>query len=166
MIWLLFFLLCLPKWGLLNLEPKLIQGRDFRMLPLHSLQEDPKKTRSRNIVPFTSGQLWGGPKSIGHRRTLYTKRNSEAQLPNLLKEIVGSIMKDNEGAHLNLDHEQPALCFFVGLGSREGKLFDYWHGNCHWIWKMTASFQRKAPKCRHIWFKGICKLFWEQCQPL
>ncbi|KAK4596460.1 hypothetical protein RGQ29_014483 [Quercus rubra] len=37
-----------------------------------------------------------------------------AQLPNLLKEILGSILKDNEGALLNLDQEQPALRFFVG----------------------------------------------------
>uniref|UniRef100_J3MS74 Mediator of RNA polymerase II transcription subunit 14 n=1 Tax=Oryza brachyantha TaxID=4533 RepID=J3MS74_ORYBR len=37
-----------------------------------------------------------------------------AQLPDLLKEILGSILKDNEGALLNLDHEQPALRFFVG----------------------------------------------------
>ncbi|KAK0601172.1 hypothetical protein LWI29_021850 [Acer saccharum] len=31
-----------------------------------------------------------------------------AQLPDLLKEILGSILKDNEGALLNLDQEQPA----------------------------------------------------------
>ncbi|CAJ2631486.1 unnamed protein product [Trifolium pratense] len=37
-----------------------------------------------------------------------------AQLPDLLKEILGSILKDNEGALLNLDPEQPALRFFVG----------------------------------------------------
>ncbi|ERN01440.1 mediator of RNA polymerase II transcription subunit 14 isoform X2 [Amborella trichopoda] len=37
-----------------------------------------------------------------------------AQLPNLLKDILGSILKDNEGALLNLDQEQPALRFFVG----------------------------------------------------
>ncbi|XP_023736187.1 mediator of RNA polymerase II transcription subunit 14 [Lactuca sativa] len=37
-----------------------------------------------------------------------------AQLPELLKEILGSILKDNEGALLNLDQEQPALRFFVG----------------------------------------------------
>lgn len=37
-----------------------------------------------------------------------------AQLPSLLKEILGSILKDNEGALLNLDQEQPALRFFVG----------------------------------------------------
>uniref|UniRef100_A0A0D9X6S0 Mediator of RNA polymerase II transcription subunit 14 n=1 Tax=Leersia perrieri TaxID=77586 RepID=A0A0D9X6S0_9ORYZ len=37
-----------------------------------------------------------------------------AQLPDLLKEILGSVLKDNEGALLNLDHEQPALRFFVG----------------------------------------------------
>ncbi|PKU84972.1 mediator of RNA polymerase II transcription subunit 14 [Dendrobium catenatum] len=37
-----------------------------------------------------------------------------AQLPNLLKEILGSILKDNEGALLNLEQEQPALRFFVG----------------------------------------------------
>nr|CAD1829690.1 unnamed protein product [Ananas comosus var. bracteatus] len=37
-----------------------------------------------------------------------------AQLPGLLKEILGSILKDNEGALLNLDQEQPALRFFVG----------------------------------------------------
>ncbi|XP_052194039.1 mediator of RNA polymerase II transcription subunit 14 [Diospyros lotus] len=37
-----------------------------------------------------------------------------AQLPALLKEILGSILKDNEGALLNLDQEQPALRFFVG----------------------------------------------------
>lgn len=37
-----------------------------------------------------------------------------AQLPELLKEILGSILKENEGALLNLDQEQPALRFFVG----------------------------------------------------
>ncbi|XP_062199220.1 mediator of RNA polymerase II transcription subunit 14-like [Phragmites australis] len=37
-----------------------------------------------------------------------------AQLPDLLKEILGSILKDNEGALLNLDQEQPALRFYVG----------------------------------------------------
>ena len=37
-----------------------------------------------------------------------------AQLPDLLKEILGSILRDNEGALLNLDPEQPALRFFVG----------------------------------------------------
>ncbi|KAF5197093.1 Mediator of rna polymerase ii transcription subunit [Thalictrum thalictroides] len=37
-----------------------------------------------------------------------------AQLPDLLKEILSSILKDNEGALLNLDQEQPALRFFVG----------------------------------------------------
>jgi mediator of RNA polymerase II transcription subunit 14 len=37
-----------------------------------------------------------------------------AQLPELLKEILGSILKDNEGALLNLDQEQPALRFYVG----------------------------------------------------
>ncbi|KAL3537818.1 hypothetical protein ACH5RR_001184 [Cinchona calisaya] len=37
-----------------------------------------------------------------------------AQLPEILKEILGSILKDNEGALLNLDQEQPALRFFVG----------------------------------------------------
>ncbi|XP_058086933.1 mediator of RNA polymerase II transcription subunit 14 isoform X2 [Magnolia sinica] len=37
-----------------------------------------------------------------------------AQLPGLLKEILGSILKENEGALLNLDNEQPALRFFVG----------------------------------------------------
>ncbi|KAK7397309.1 hypothetical protein VNO78_18477 [Psophocarpus tetragonolobus] len=37
-----------------------------------------------------------------------------AQLPDLLKEILGSILKENEGALLNLDPEQPALRFFVG----------------------------------------------------
>ncbi|XP_010418480.1 PREDICTED: mediator of RNA polymerase II transcription subunit 14-like [Camelina sativa] len=37
-----------------------------------------------------------------------------AQLPDLLREILGSILKDNEGALLNLDQEQPALRFFVG----------------------------------------------------
>ncbi|XP_071722641.1 mediator of RNA polymerase II transcription subunit 14-like [Rutidosis leptorrhynchoides] len=37
-----------------------------------------------------------------------------AQLPDLLKDILGSILKDNEGALLNLDQEQPALRFFVG----------------------------------------------------
>lgn len=37
-----------------------------------------------------------------------------AQLPDLLKEILGSILKDNEGTLLNLDQEQPALRFFVG----------------------------------------------------
>nr|XP_010932618.1 mediator of RNA polymerase II transcription subunit 14 isoform X1 [Elaeis guineensis] len=37
-----------------------------------------------------------------------------AQLPDLLKEILGSILKENEGALLNLDQEQPALRFFVG----------------------------------------------------
>ena len=37
-----------------------------------------------------------------------------AQLPELLKEILGSIFKENEGGLLNLDQEQPALRFFVG----------------------------------------------------
>ncbi|KAK3200658.1 hypothetical protein Dsin_024073 [Dipteronia sinensis] len=37
-----------------------------------------------------------------------------AQLPDLLKEILGSILKENEGSLLNLDQEQPALRFFVG----------------------------------------------------
>ncbi|XP_042512128.1 mediator of RNA polymerase II transcription subunit 14-like isoform X2 [Macadamia integrifolia] len=37
-----------------------------------------------------------------------------AQLPALLREILGSILKENEGALLNLDQEQPALRFFVG----------------------------------------------------
>ncbi|KFK37888.1 hypothetical protein AALP_AA3G042200 [Arabis alpina] len=37
-----------------------------------------------------------------------------AQLPDLLREILGSILKENEGALLNLDQEQPALRFFVG----------------------------------------------------
>ncbi|KAJ6804186.1 mediator of RNA polymerase II transcription subunit 14 isoform X2 [Iris pallida] len=37
-----------------------------------------------------------------------------AQLPDLLKEILGSIFKENEGALLNLDQDQPALRFFVG----------------------------------------------------
>ncbi|CAA6653682.1 unnamed protein product [Spirodela intermedia] len=37
-----------------------------------------------------------------------------AQLPELLKEILGSILKENEGGMLNLDQEQPALRFFVG----------------------------------------------------
>ncbi|ONK56822.1 uncharacterized protein A4U43_C10F13360 [Asparagus officinalis] len=37
-----------------------------------------------------------------------------AQLPDLLKEILGSILKESEGALLNLDQEQPALRFFVG----------------------------------------------------
>lgn len=37
-----------------------------------------------------------------------------AQLPDLLKQILGSILKENEGALLNLDQEQPALRFFVG----------------------------------------------------
>ncbi|KAK8966184.1 Mediator of RNA polymerase II transcription subunit 14 [Platanthera guangdongensis] len=37
-----------------------------------------------------------------------------AQLPNLLKDILGSILRENEGALLNLDQEQPALRFFIG----------------------------------------------------
>lgn len=37
-----------------------------------------------------------------------------AQLPHLLKEILGSILNDNEGALLNLDQEQPTVRFFVG----------------------------------------------------
>ncbi|XP_077248056.1 RNA polymerase II transcription mediator [Tasmannia lanceolata] len=37
-----------------------------------------------------------------------------AQLPDLLREILGSILKENEGSLLNLDQEQPALRFFVG----------------------------------------------------
>ncbi|THU48882.1 hypothetical protein C4D60_Mb06t03680 [Musa balbisiana] len=36
-----------------------------------------------------------------------------AQLPDLIKEILG-ILRDNEGGLLNLDQEQPALRFFVG----------------------------------------------------
>ncbi|KAK6157809.1 hypothetical protein DH2020_012057 [Rehmannia glutinosa] len=41
--------------------------------------------------------------------------------PYLLKEILGSILKDNEGALLNLDQEQPALRFFVGFTGRKIK---------------------------------------------
>ncbi|KAL6640082.1 hypothetical protein ACP70R_022392 [Stipagrostis hirtigluma subsp. patula] len=37
-----------------------------------------------------------------------------SQFPELLKEILGSLLKDNEGGLLNLDQEQPALRFFVG----------------------------------------------------
>ncbi|XP_057826990.2 mediator of RNA polymerase II transcription subunit 14 [Cryptomeria japonica] len=37
-----------------------------------------------------------------------------SQLPDLLKSILRSILKENEGSLLNLDHEQPALRFFVG----------------------------------------------------
>jgi mediator of RNA polymerase II transcription subunit 14 len=37
-----------------------------------------------------------------------------SQFPELVREILGSILKDNEGSLLNLDHEQPALRFFVG----------------------------------------------------
>ncbi|PUZ51069.1 hypothetical protein GQ55_6G142900 [Panicum hallii var. hallii] len=37
-----------------------------------------------------------------------------SQFPELLKEILGSVLKENEGALLNLDQEQPALRFFVG----------------------------------------------------
>ncbi|RAL49014.1 hypothetical protein DM860_001334 [Cuscuta australis] len=37
-----------------------------------------------------------------------------AQLPDLLKEILRSILKETEGSLLNLDEEQPALRFFVG----------------------------------------------------
>ncbi|VAH30165.1 unnamed protein product [Triticum turgidum subsp. durum] len=37
-----------------------------------------------------------------------------AQLRDILKDILGSVLKDNEGALLNLDQEQPALRFFVG----------------------------------------------------
>ncbi|KAK4772002.1 hypothetical protein SAY86_013777 [Trapa natans] len=37
-----------------------------------------------------------------------------AQLPDLLKDILGSILKESEGALLSLDQEQPALRFFVG----------------------------------------------------
>ncbi|KAH9318352.1 hypothetical protein KI387_020121 [Taxus chinensis] len=37
-----------------------------------------------------------------------------SQLPDLLKVILRSILKENEGSLLNLDHEQPALRFFVG----------------------------------------------------
>lgn len=37
-----------------------------------------------------------------------------AQLPGLLKEILGSNLTNNEGALLNLDQEQPALRFYVG----------------------------------------------------
>ncbi|XP_078436186.1 RNA polymerase II transcription mediator isoform X2 [Wolffia australiana] len=37
-----------------------------------------------------------------------------SQLPELLKEILGSIFKENEGGFLNQDQEQPALRFFVG----------------------------------------------------
>uniref|UniRef100_A0A7N0T523 Mediator of RNA polymerase II transcription subunit 14 n=1 Tax=Kalanchoe fedtschenkoi TaxID=63787 RepID=A0A7N0T523_KALFE len=37
-----------------------------------------------------------------------------SQLPDLLKEILGSILKENEGTLMNLDAEQPALRFFVG----------------------------------------------------
>lgn len=37
-----------------------------------------------------------------------------SQFPELLKEILGSHLNENEGALLNLDQEQPALRFFVG----------------------------------------------------
>ncbi|CAO2210665.1 unnamed protein product [Urochloa humidicola] len=37
-----------------------------------------------------------------------------SQFPELLKEILGSVLNENEGALLNLDQEQPALRFFVG----------------------------------------------------
>ncbi|TVU06604.1 hypothetical protein EJB05_49828 [Eragrostis curvula] len=37
-----------------------------------------------------------------------------SQFPELLKEILGSVLKENEGSLLNLDQEQPALRFFVG----------------------------------------------------
>ncbi|GAB2287427.1 hypothetical protein Dimus_021804 [Dionaea muscipula] len=37
-----------------------------------------------------------------------------AQLPDLLKEILSSILKPNEGSLLNLDQEHPTLRFFVG----------------------------------------------------
>ncbi|KAK3121481.1 hypothetical protein QOZ80_8BG0654120 [Eleusine coracana subsp. coracana] len=37
-----------------------------------------------------------------------------SQFPELVKEILGSLFKENEGALLNLDQEQPALRFFVG----------------------------------------------------
>ncbi|CAO2168749.1 unnamed protein product [Urochloa humidicola] len=37
-----------------------------------------------------------------------------SQFPDLLKEILGSVLNENEGALLNLDQEQPALRFFVG----------------------------------------------------
>ncbi|GMH13198.1 hypothetical protein Nepgr_015039 [Nepenthes gracilis] len=36
------------------------------------------------------------------------------QLPDLLKEILGSFLKDNEGVLMNLDQEQPTLLFFEG----------------------------------------------------
>ncbi|CAN8269873.1 unnamed protein product [Cochlearia groenlandica] len=38
-----------------------------------------------------------------------------SQLPDLLREILGSILKNHEGAILNIDQEQPALSFFVGV---------------------------------------------------
>ncbi|CAM8935678.1 unnamed protein product [Rhodiola kirilowii] len=37
-----------------------------------------------------------------------------SQLPDLLKEILGSVLKETEGALMNQDAEQPALRFFVG----------------------------------------------------
>jgi mediator of RNA polymerase II transcription subunit 14 len=37
-----------------------------------------------------------------------------SQFPELVREILGSILKDNEGPLLNLDQEQTALRFFVG----------------------------------------------------
>lgn len=37
-----------------------------------------------------------------------------AQLPGLLREIIGTNLKEGEGALLNLDQEQPALRFYVG----------------------------------------------------
>ncbi|WVZ93596.1 hypothetical protein U9M48_039564 [Paspalum notatum var. saurae] len=37
-----------------------------------------------------------------------------SQFPELLKEILGSVLSENEGALLNLDQEQPAMRFFVG----------------------------------------------------
>ncbi|CAM6090843.1 unnamed protein product [Calypogeia fissa] len=37
-----------------------------------------------------------------------------AQFPNILREVLGSILRENEGSLLNHDPEQPALRFFIG----------------------------------------------------
>ncbi|KAL2609720.1 hypothetical protein R1flu_028293 [Riccia fluitans] len=37
-----------------------------------------------------------------------------AQFPNILRDVLGSLLKENEGALLNHDPEQPALRFYIG----------------------------------------------------
>lgn len=40
-----------------------------------------------------------------------------AQFPNILREVLGSLLRENEGSLLNHDPEQPALRFYIGYSS-------------------------------------------------